>query len=69
MYQILLVEDDVQICEVITEYFHNKNEMQITVAHDKEIINNYHSSNNVFNDNWSRGRLFLYSVYKRFINS
>lgn len=36
MYQILLVEDDVQICEVITEYFYNKNEMQITVAHDGE---------------------------------
>lgn len=36
MYQILLVEDDVQICEVITEYFHNKNEIKITVAHDGE---------------------------------
>lgn len=36
MYQILLVEDDVQICEVITEYFHNKGEMQLTVAHDGE---------------------------------
>ncbi len=36
MYQILLVEDDVQICEVITEYFHNKDEMQLTVAYDGE---------------------------------
>ncbi len=36
MYRILLVEDDVQICEVITEYFHNKGEMQITVAYDGE---------------------------------
>ncbi len=36
MYQVLLVEDDVQICEVITEYFHNKEEMQLTVAHDGE---------------------------------
>lgn len=36
MYRILLVEDDVQICEVITEYFHNKGEMQLTIAHDGE---------------------------------
>lgn len=34
MYQVLLVEDDVQICEIITEYFHNKEEMQLAVAHD-----------------------------------
>ena len=36
MYRILLVEDDVQICEVITEFFHNRNEMHLTVAHDGE---------------------------------
>lgn len=36
MYRILLVEDDVQICDVITEFFHNRNEMQLTVAHDGE---------------------------------
>lgn len=34
MYNILLVEDDAQIREVITEYFNGKNEMKITVAKD-----------------------------------
>ncbi len=36
MYNILLVEDDAQIREVITEYFNGKNEITITVAKDGE---------------------------------
>lgn len=36
MYQVLLVEDDVQISEVITEYFNGKDEIQISVARDGE---------------------------------
>ena len=36
MYQVLLVEDDAQIREVITEYFNGKEEIQISVARDGE---------------------------------
>lgn len=34
MYRILLVEDDAQIREVITEYFNGKEEIRITTARD-----------------------------------
>lgn len=34
MYQVLLVEDDTQICEVITEYFNGKEEIVVSVARD-----------------------------------
>ena len=36
MYQVLLVEDDAQIREVITEYFNGKEEIQISIARDGE---------------------------------
>lgn len=36
MYQVLLVEDDAQIREVITEYFNGKEEIQISIAKDGE---------------------------------
>lgn len=36
MYQVLLVEDDAQIREVITEYFNGKEEIRVSVAKDGE---------------------------------
>lgn len=36
MYQVLLVEDDAQIREVITEYFNKRDEIHISVAKDGE---------------------------------